>query len=175
MADLSKEYASALFSLAREKELLDEIKGNIEEIKTILDTNEGYVDILSSPALTLSNRHSLIDEAFGDKNEYVVSFLKLLCDNGHIASLNECIKEFFMLVTALENRVVAKIYYAFELTNAQKEKLIIKLKGITKKEIDPIYIEDKDLIGGIKIELDGRVLDGSLSSRLNNIKGVIGK
>ena len=175
MADLSKEYASALFSLAREKEILDEIKSDIEEIKTLLDQNKDYLDILSSPALTLSNRHSLIDEAFGNKNEYVVSFLKLLCDNGHIASLNECINEFFALVKELENRVVAKIHYAFMLTDEQKKKLVKKLMSITKKEIDPIYIEDKDLIGGIKIELDGRVLDGSLSSRLNNIKGVIGK
>ena len=175
MAELSKEYASALFSLACEKELLGEIKSNIEEIKTLLDQNKGYLDILSSPALTISNRHSLIDEAFGNKNEYVVSFLKLLCDNGYISSLNECINDFFALVKELENRDVAKIYYAFELTSEQKEKLVKKLMGITKKEIDPIYIEDKDLIGGIKIELDGRVLDGSLSSRLNNIKGVIGK
>lgn len=175
MAELSKEYASALFSLACEKGILDIVKGDIAEIKAILDENEGYLDILSSPALALSVRHSLIDEAFGNKNEYVVSFLKLLCDNGHIAFLNDCIDELFLLIKELENRVAAKIYYAFELTGEQKRKLESKLKGVTKKEIDPIYIEDKGLIGGIKIELDGRVLDGSLSSRLNNIKGVIGK
>jgi hypothetical protein len=85
------------------------------------------------------------------------------------------VDEFFMLITELENRAVAKIHYAFELTDEQKEKLVKKLKSITNKEIDTIYIEDKDLIGGIKIELDGKVLDGSLSNRLNNIKGVIGK
>ncbi len=175
MADLSKEYASALFSLAYEKNLINDIKEDIDALRKVVKENPEYLDILSSPALTLSNRLSLIDEAFGDKNEYVVSFLKLLCENRNIATLNECIDEFFLLITELENRTVAKIYYAFELTDLQKEKLVSKLKGITKKEIDPIYIEDTGLIGGIKIELDGKVLDGSLSSRLNNIKGVIGK
>jgi F-type H+-transporting ATPase subunit delta len=174
MADLCKEYASALFSLAYEKELVKEIKGDMENINKVIKENPDYLEILSSPALTLSNRLSLIDEAFGDKNEYVVSFLKLLCENRNIASLSEIINELFMLFKELENRVIAKIYYAFEPTSEQKEKLISKLKGITKKEIDPIFIEDKGLIGGIKIELDGRVLDGSLSTRLNNIKGVIG-
>ena len=174
MADLSKEYASALFSLASEKGIISEVKANVDEISTIIKENPEYLDILSSPALTLSQRLSLIDEAFGDKNEYVVSFLKLLCENRNIATLNECIDEFFLLITELENRCVARIYYAFELTETQKEKLLQKLKGITKKEIDPIYIEDTGLIGGIKIELDGRVLDGSLTTRLNNIKGVIG-
>lgn len=174
MADLSKEYASALFSLACEKGIINEIKADIRDVHTVIKESPEYLDVLSSPALTLSNRLSLIDEAFGEKNEYVISFLKLLCESRNIATLSECINEFFLLITALENRTVAKIYYAFQLTDAQKEKLIKKLKSITNKEIDPIYIEDKDLIGGIKIELDGKVLDGSLSSRLNNIKGVIG-
>ncbi len=174
MAELSKEYASALFSLAYEKNLLDTIKAELGAIKSLLDENIEYLDILSSPALTLSKRHSLIDDAFGDKNEYIVSFLKLMCDNGHIASLNDCLGEFFLLVSELENRARAIIYYAFELTSEQKAKLEKKLKSLTNKEIDPIYTYDKDLIGGIKIELDGRVLDGSLQTRLNNIKGVIG-
>ena len=174
MADLSKEYASALFSLAYEKNLVNEIKEDLENIKVAIKQNPEYLDILSSPALTLSQRLSLIDEAFGNRNKYTVSFLKLLCENREIMTLGETIDEFFLLVKELENRAVAKIYYAFELTGEQKEKLVCKLKSITKKEIDPIYIEDKGLIGGIKIELDGRVLDGSLSTRLNNIKGVIG-
>lgn len=174
MADLSKEYASALFSLACEKGIINEVKADIDSIRSVIKESPEYLDILSSPALTLSQRLSLIDEALGDKNEYVVSFLKLLCENRSIATLSECIDEFFILVTELENRAVAKIYYAFELTDDQKEKLISKLESITNKEIDPIYIEDMGLIGGIRIELDGRVLDGSLSTRLNNIKGVIG-
>ena len=175
MADLCKEYASALFSLASEKNLVKEIGNDISEIKSIIDQNTDYLDILSSPALVLSKRIALIDEAFGEKNEYVVSFLKLLCENGFINTLSGCIDEFFLLLTELENRVVATIYYAFELTSEQKKRLEEKLKRITNKEIDPIYVEDKGLIGGIKIELDGKVLDGSLSTRLNNIKGVIGK
>ena len=174
MADLSKEYASALFSLACEKEILDRVKAEIGEIKNALDQSQGYLEILSSPAIELSIRLNMIDEAFGKDSEYVVSFLKLMCENRHIASLNECINEFFLLCRLFENRVVATIYYAFELTDAQKARLEGKLKGITKKEIEPCYIEDKSLIGGIKIELDGKVLDGSLISRLNNIKGVIG-
>lgn len=174
MADLSKEYASALFSLAYEKEVLNRVKDEIEKIKASLDENEDYLLVLSSPAIPLSVRHGLIDEAFGECCEYVVSFLKLMCENGHIASLNECINEFTLLCRELENRALATIYYAFELSPSQKEKLESKLENITKKKIEPVYIEDKGLIGGIKIELDGRVLDGSLINRLNNIKGVIG-
>ena len=174
MADLSKEYASALFSLAKEKDLLSKFKLELENIKTVIKDSEDYLLILRSPALGLNSRLSLIDEAFVGYHEYVVSFLKLLLENGHIASLPECIDEFFNLCKALENRQVAKIYYVKEPSAEQKQRLLDKLEARTNKKIDAIYIEDKTLIGGIKVELEDLVIDGSLTSRLSNIKGVIG-
>lgn len=173
MADLSKEYTAALFSLAMENGLVDEFKQELGEIKDLID--DDYILVLSSPALSLSMRLDMIDEAFGTMHEYVVSFMKLLCENGQISILPEAINEFFLLCHELENRVTAKIYYVKEPSEAQKERLEDKLSKMTGKKIDALYIEDSALIGGIKIELDDRIIDGSLSARLSNIKGVIGK
>ena len=173
MADLSKEYTAALFSLAMENGLVDEFKQELGEIKDLID--DDYILVLSSPALSLSMRLDMIDEAFGTMHEYVVSFMKLLCENGQISILPEAINEFFLLCHELENRVTAKIYYVKEPSEAQKARLEEKLSKMTGKKIDALYIEDSALIGGIKIELDDRIIDGSLSARLSNIKGVIGK
>ena len=173
MADLSKEYTAALFSLAMENGLVDEFKQELGEIKDLID--DDYILVLSSPALSLSMRLDMIDEAFGTMHEYVVSFMKLLCENGQISILPEAINEFFLLCHELENRVTAKIYYVKEPSEAQKARLEDKLSKMTGKKIDALYIEDSALIGGIKIELDDRIIDDSLSARLSNIKGVIGK
>ncbi len=173
MADLSNEYAVALFSLAMENGLVDEFKQELGEIKDLID--DDYILVLSSPALSLSVRLGMIDEAFGTMHEYVVSFMKLLCENGQISVLTETINEFFLLCRELENRAVARIYYVKEPSEAQKARLEDKLSKMTGKKIDALYIEDSTLIGGIKIELDDRIIDGSLSARLSNIKGVIGK
>ncbi len=175
MADLSKEYATALFSLAREKGLVENFKAELDDIKSALCENEDYLLILRSPALSLGARLDLIDSAFGkDTHEYIISFLKLICENGDIDCLISCLEEFFSLCKELENRIVAKVYYVKEPSSAQKERLIKKLANMTGKEIDVIYIEDNSLIGGIKIELDDKIIDGSISARLTNIKGVIG-
>lgn len=172
MADLSKEYTAALFALAMENGLVDEFKKELNEIKSAID--EDYVLILKSPALSLGSRLEIIEEAFGSKmHEYIVSFIKLLCENGEIELLPSTIDEFFALCHDLENRVRAKIYYVKEPSTAQKERLEAKLNEITGKKIDALYIKDSSLIGGIKIELDGKIIDGSLSARLSNIKGVI--
>ncbi len=175
MADLTKEYASALFTLAREKSQLEKVKAELEGIKGLLLENGDYLSILRSPALPLSTRLSMIDESFGSLSEYVVSFVKLLCENAKIELLGECIEEFLALYKELTGRALAKVYYVKEPSDAQKTKLEEKLTKTTGKEIDAIYIEDPSLIGGIKVIFEDKVLDGSLANRLSNIKGVIGK
>ena len=81
MADLSKEYTAALFALAMENGLVDEFKSELGEINDSID--EEYILILKSPAISLGARLNIIEEAFGARmHEYIVSFMKLLCENG---------------------------------------------------------------------------------------------
>ena len=174
MTEISKEYAVALFMLAAEKGLVKEYSSQLSSIKALAQENPDYVNILESPAIPLSERLALIDAAFSEGyHEYIVSFIKLLCENRHIRGLCACIDEFTELARIAENRVVATVYYVEPLTKAQKEKLLIKLSKISGKKVDAVYVEDKSLIGGIKIKLEDKLLDGSLSGRLNKVKGVI--
>lgn len=174
MADLSKEYTTALFSLAMENGLTERFKSELGQIKELID--EDYILVLDSPALNLSARLDMIEAAFGESmHEYIVSFMKLLCENGEIELLPKTVDEFFLLCHELENRALATVYYVREPSQAQKEKLEAKLSKMTGKIIDAQYIKDDSLIGGMKIELDGKIIDGSVSTRLSNIKGVISK
>ncbi len=175
MADISKEYAAALFMLAAENGFVNEYRIQLTEIKKAAEENPDYVDILESPAIPLSERLGLIDGAFSDKQEYIVSFLKLLCENRHIRKLCDCIDEFTELARIAQNRAVATVYYASELTKEQKAKLVAKLSAMSGKKVEAVYVEDTSLIGGIKIKLDDKLLDGSLSGRLNKVKGVMSK
>ena len=86
-----------------------------------------------------------------------------------------CIEEFFYLKTMAENKVTATVYYCFPLDDAQKEALQKKLEKTSGKNVDLLFIEDKSLIGGIKVELDDKVFDGSAKRYLQQVKGVISR
>ena len=105
--------------------------------------------------------------------EYVVSFLKLLCENGRIRMAFECIDEFSALVMASSNRTKAEIASAVPLSEKQKEAICKKLEKLTGREIDPVYIIDESLMGGVKIDVDGKTYDGSIRHRLGEIKDVM--
>ncbi len=169
-----REYAEALFALAAEESAVQEYQCALATLRQLLEENPDYIEFLASPATELSERLSAIDEAFeGRMPEYVVSFLKVLCGNGKIRILPDALDEFDKLALALSKRSVATIYSALPLTEGQKNALCQKLEGLTGKGIDPIYIINESLIGGVKIELDGKTFDGSIRHRLDEIKDVI--
>ncbi len=174
MTETIKEYASALFMLAAENEDTEMFSKCLDTIGTLIKENNDYLSFLNSPAIPLSERLFSIEEAFGKQMpEYIVSFLKLLCENGHIKALNECIEEYRELLRQLKNQAIATVFYVNPLTEAQKSALVQKLERLSKKTIEARYVEDKSLIGGIKIQLDDITLDGSLSAKLSKVKGVM--
>ncbi len=174
MTQTNKEYATALFSLATENNAVDQYEKSLVEISNFFKENPDYIKVLESPAIPLSERISFIDGAFASTyTEYLVSFIKVLCENGHIAQIASCIDEFVELVRIYKNRTVATIYYVEPLTDEQKSALLDKLQKISGKVIEPKFIKDESLIGGIKIQIDDKIIDGSIKNRLNRAKGVI--
>lgn len=174
MAEPNKEYSGALFMLAAKDEKLDEYSAALAEIRRIVEENPLYLLFLSSPACSLSERLAAIDEAFGSSYpEYIVSFLKLLCENGRIRELTGCIDGFEDLKRFAANRALATVYSAVELTDLQKQKLCEKLNKATGKTVNASYKVDENLIGGIKVEVDGKTFDSSIEKQFQKIKGVM--
>lgn len=174
MAKTTNEYAKALVELAVENNKLDEFYVSLKQIREYFTTFPDYLLLLSSPALTLDERIECIDKAFSvEYHEYVVSFLKILCENGSMGEYFDFFKDFEEIKIELQNRAFAKIYSVYPLTDEQKQKLLEKLSNRYSKQITAEFFEDKTLIGGIKVEVDGEILDRSVKKNLSNLKEVI--
>lgn len=176
MTQIDKEYASALFSLATENNAVDEYEKSLLEIEGVFKENPDYIKVLESPAIPLSERISFIDKAFEDTyTEFIVSFIKVLCENGHISQIGNCIDSFCDLVRIYKNRTIATVYYVEPLSQEQKSALLEKLQKISGKIIESEFIKDESLIGGIKVQIDDKIMDGSIKNRLNKAKGEMSK
>lgn len=173
MMQIEKEYAEALFALAEEEGNVPLYQQHLHTVRDAITENPGYIDFLRSPAIPLSERLQAIDEAFGSLPEYIVSFLKLLCENDRLPLLLACIAEFDALAMALANTTTAAVYSAVELTEKQKSALTAKLESLSGKTVVPTFAVDPSLIGGIRIDMEGRTYDGSIKHRLRDVKDVI--
>lgn len=176
MTEVYKEYAEALFKIALEQKKQDEFCEQLHKVKEVIDENPQYIEFLASPAIPLSERLHCLREAFSALLcDEILATLEILCKNGRIKGLYGVIDAFFELKKINESKVTANVYYVFPLSNEQKSALLERLEAKTGKKVEMVFIEDKSLLGGIKIEIDDVVFDGSASRQLKDIKGVINK
>ena len=174
MTEHGKEYAAALFMLACEKNMKKEYANALETVEQIFREEPLYLSFLSSPGIPKEERLAALKEAFSAHiPEDVLSFLQLMCEKGRITDCFEAFDAYQQLFAESERVLHATITSAVELTKAEKEKLQSKLETVNKSSIHMDYVIDASLMGGISVEIDGKVLDGSLKSRLHDIKEVI--
>ncbi|MBQ9121379.1 MAG: ATP synthase F1 subunit delta [Clostridia bacterium] len=175
MAEISKEYGTALFMLACEKEAQKEFNDALDIVTSVLHENPEYTEFLSSPGVSMEERLSAIEQAFSSLPEDVVSYLRLLCERGRIGCFREATEEYKRLLAASEHISYAKVTSAVALTDGEKAALAEKLESLCHSSISMEFALDPSLIGGVIVEIDGRILDGSVRHHLNEVKDVISR
>lgn len=174
MNDVIREYGAALFLVACEENSAEEYGKALETIKKAFDESPEYLEFLSSPGIPVTERLSAIEAAFGDSvPANVLFFVQLMCEKGRIDGFFGAAEEYKALLDESKRISIAKVKSAVELTEAEKTKLYNKLKAVTKGEVTMEYFIDSSLLGGLIVELDGKIMDGSLRSRMREVKDVI--
>ncbi len=176
MSQMSKEYAAALFMLAKENGAEKEYKVALENVSEAFIKTPEYIDFLASPAVSLAERTQMLEKAFEPYvPEEIVSFLCLLCEKGRIREFEACKEEYVALFDFSRNLSVAKVKSAVALNETEIEKLTEKLSKMSSNTVVVECSVDETLKGGIIVELDGKIMDFSLKTRLNEVKDVISR
>jgi len=174
MTITSNEYAIALFSLAKENGIEDEIFESLKIVKNVLDETDDLTVFLSSPAIPKSIRLETLNNAFEGKiHEYVLSALCILCENKNIDIFYEFYREFVSLYDSLCKVSIAYVSSPIELDEEEKQKLTEKLEKISGNKVMLKTKIDETLIGGLTVNMDGVSYDGSIKNRLKSIKEVM--
>ena len=174
MTETSRSYADALFSLAVETASVPQTLDALRLARNELCGTAGALDLLASPAIPKDERLAVLHSAFdGVLPEHVLSLLCVMCANGCIRELDDCLTAFAKLHDTAKKLSTAHVTSDVAMTDAQKAELTAQL---TKKLGRTIRLEcdvDAALLGGLIVRVDGKVIDGSLKHRLQQIKEVM--
>ena len=174
MSKVYGEYSTALFEIAKENNVEKEFYESLHLISDEFTDNPEYVFILSSPDISMKKRLNMLEEVF-DKYvpEYVLSFVKLICEKGRIKEFSEFVSEFDALYNAFNSVVHAYISSTVELLDDKKEELIKCLEKISGCFVIPHYEIDKSLVGGIVVRMNDTIIDGSIKHKLIQFREVM--
>lgn len=176
MTETSKSYADALFSLALETNTVFETLTALKEMRNGIYATEGALDLLASPSIPKDERCAVLEKAFGDvQPEHVMSFVGVLVQHGHIRELDDCLTAYTQLHDEHCRLSIAHVTSAVKLTADEQAKLIEKLSRKLNRTIHLECAVDASLLGGLVVQVDGKVIDGSLKHRLQEIKEVMNR
>jgi len=174
MSKVSSEYANALFMLAVENDAGASYEEALELVRQVFTENPMYPKLLSSFSIPLEERLLALDKAFSASiPKEVLSFLKLLCEGRHIDEFPDCVAQYKAMMRSVNKVSKAKVTSAVQLDEAEKAALLEKLEKLSGNKVITEYAVDSSILGGLVVEMDGRIMDSSLKKHLNKIKDVI--
>ena len=171
MSAIGNEYGNAIFLLAEEEGALDEVLEGLSECAKVFGESPEYVDFLETPSIPLAERLEALHSAFGGSvPARVEDFLCLLTERGYMRFFPDCVKEYEDRYDLLFNITLAEAVSAKPLTVEERQALRDKLQRATGKRIKLKCEVDEQLVGGLIVRIDGRLYDGSIRSRINEIQ-----
>lgn len=164
-------YADALYELALEEEQTAVYLDQLTQIWEIFSGNPDYLRLLSEPSVPKKERCDALDGALrGSVRPWLLNFLKLLCENGLIRRTGDCLNRFRDRCNSDNGILEATACTAVPMPDALREKLCEKLRAVTGKQIDLRVKLDPAVLSGIRLEMDGRQLDGTVRGRLDSLR-----
>ncbi|EMG28294.1 F0F1 ATP synthase subunit delta [Listeria fleischmannii 1991] len=169
--EVASRYATAIFQVAEEKNLVSEFKDELSSVKTALTENPEFVKLLENPTLTTEQKKSLASAVFKDLNETLRDFIFLLIDRGREDYLMVISDVYAARVNELEGIAEADVYSVIPLSTEEKASLSEAFaKKLNKKKLHIRNHVDKSLLGGIRVVIGTRIYDDSLKMKLKDME-----
>ena len=174
MTSVGVNYAQALYSLAKDEALTDRILAELQVLDRAFAQDPDYLRLLSTPNLSKQERCEVLDRCFAGKvHPYVLNFMKLLTEKGYARHFGDCCKAYSAQYNEDNGILSVRAVSAVALTQLQMQRLIEKLETITGKKVDLHNRVDPSCLGGIRLDYDGKRLDGTVQHRLDEIGGIL--
>ncbi len=168
---IANRYAEALFQLSEEENITKEIYNELHSVLDIVKNNKDLDNVLKSPLVAKAEKVQLIETLFNNKiNNNLKNFLKILVEKGRISSLKSIELTFKQLLNDRDNIIEGTVISAIPLTGEKVKELEEKLSKKYNKNVTLENKVDKSILGGVLIRLGNTQIDGSVKTRLDNIK-----
>ncbi|HMC13674.1 MAG TPA: F0F1 ATP synthase subunit delta [Gallionellaceae bacterium] len=169
----ARPYAQAAFDEAQK---LNDLKGWSEVLlagATAVDNAEVAM-VIASPRATGKQVEDIMRALCGVKSgSKQDNFIRLLAENRRLALFPEIAAMYEALRAEAEKSLEVTVTSAFELNDAQKQKITDVLNKRMNRKITLNCRTDKQLLGGIVIRAGDKVIDGSVRTRLGEMANAL--
>jgi len=171
--EIARRYAEALFSLAREQSDVDKIESAYQQVLTDVAGVPEVSRFLAHPLVSREKKNEMIGKAFPALPGHLRNLIRLLVRNGREDYLDLIYEEYVTLRADEEGVIRVQVATAQEFSSEDRDRLTERLARALGRRVKLEERLDPELLGGVRLEIDGKVIDGTLRAKLEGLLAVL--
>ncbi len=168
-------YADAVLAVARAEGDQPEVEDELSRFAEALRHSEELKSTLADPVIDVERRLRITDDLLGGRAlPTTAALVSLVVGAGRGGELAAIIDAAIDRAAAGRNRRVARVRSAVELSSEQRARLAAAIKASSGLDVEIQAIVDPNVVGGVVTEIGDDVIDGSVRSRLQQMRSGLG-
>ena len=168
---VASRYAKSLLDLAKEQNKLEEVNNDITFFLSVCKQSPDLVKLFRNPVVKSDKKLNVVQKVFTSKVDQLTSlFLDIIVRKNREFYMVEIAREFRKQYNQFKGIVQAQVTTAVEIDQALMNDIRGFIANQTGKQIEMATKVNPEIIGGLVIQLEDKLYDGSMASKLANIK-----
>jgi F-type H+-transporting ATPase subunit delta len=164
-------YARALFEVARAEGTIDEVEDELFRFARSFESSDALRTALTDELVPAGKRQAIVEDLLGGKaTTTTTQLVSMVVGSGRGRDLPAIIDRLVQRAANSKHLEVAQVRSAVALTDDQQTRLKAALANATGKQVDLKVVVDPSIVGGIVATVGDTVIDGSVRTRLDQLK-----
>jgi len=164
-------YGQALFDAADDRGKVGEILDEYKAVSEVFLEYPLLKKLFSVPNIDEEDKKSAAEKVFGGRiSKELLTFIFILIDKRRVGSWEGIGREYERLVWKRDGYAKGIIYSTLPIGEKRLKAFESKTNEAIGKKVKLENRIDESLIGGVKIYIDGKLIDASVKSRLDSMK-----
>ncbi len=173
--ETAERYSRALFEVSKESSELDKNESDIKNFQQMYETSLEIKNFIKDPTQSIKQQSSVIN-LLSEKLQFsknLKNFFLLLVEKRRIFFIQKISHNFLKLCSKKRGELKASLISSKELSAVEIDKISKDLSNSTNSTLKIDYKLDKELIGGLKLQLGSFMIDTSIKSKLKKYEQVM--
>jgi F-type H+-transporting ATPase subunit delta len=164
-------YAAALLEVAEAEGQRDRVTDELFRIARAFEGSEDLRSTLGDPRVPLERKQAVVGDILESRASGVsIALVNLLVGAGRAGDLKAIANRMSTLSAEREETAFAEVRTAIELDAGTVARLEERLASVTGKKVKARVVVDPGVVGGIVAKVGDTVFDGSVKSRLQDLR-----
>jgi F-type H+-transporting ATPase subunit delta len=167
---VARVYAQALFDAAHDAGVVAEVGRELGDFVAALAASAALRDVLADPQIETAAKQRVVAELTRDGQPLLANTLLLLLERGRLAIAAALGEEYAALEATEAQLLRVEVTAAGELAATTRDKIAARVQEATGRRVDLAARVDPDIIGGLVLRVGDVVVDGSVRSRIRQLR-----